>query len=76
MDAGRLEIVQAYADLYVEAHRAGRYSQTRQNDLWIAATAHAARADLYTFNANDFDWIDPAYVTVISLDHQPAQRGS
>ena len=46
VDAGEPEIVQAYAELYAEAIRGGEPSG--ENDLWIAATAKATRAALYT----------------------------
>ena len=65
--AGMPEIVEAYSRLYVEARRAGRYSQTAQNDLWIAATAHAARATIYTVNWKHFEWIDPTYLSVAPI---------
>jgi predicted nucleic acid-binding protein len=67
VDAGHPDVVQAYIDLYCEARRAGRYQQFRQNDLWIAATARAAGAVVYTCNGKDFDWIDPTYVTVVHI---------
>ena len=70
VDVGSPPVVQAYVDLYCEAHRAGRYQHFRQNDLWIAATAHAAGAVVYTCNGRDFDWISPAYLTVVSIDSE------
>lgn len=68
LDAGHPEIVAAYVELYCEARRVGRYREFRQNDLWIAATARVAGAVLYTCNAKDFDWIDPAYVAVVGIE--------
>ena len=68
MDAIHPDIVQAYVELYCEARRAGRYQQFRQNDLWIAAIARVTGAVLYTCNGKDFEWIDPAYVTVVHVD--------
>ncbi len=68
VDAGHPDIVEAYIDLYCEARRLGRYRQFRQNDLWIAATARAAGAVVYTCNGKDFDWIRPAYVAVVQIE--------
>ncbi len=67
VDAGHPDVIHAYIDLYCEARRKGRYKQFRQNDLWIAATARAAGAVVYTCNGKDFDWIDPNYVEVVSI---------
>jgi predicted nucleic acid-binding protein len=68
VDVGHHDIVVAYAELYCDVRRAGRYQQFRQNDLWIAATARASRAVLYTCNGKDFDWIDPAYIMVVNVE--------
>ncbi|MEN6346417.1 MAG: PIN domain-containing protein [Armatimonadia bacterium] len=67
VDAGHPDVVAAYIDLYCEARRRGRYRQFRQNDLWIAATARAAQAVVYTMNGKDFDWIDPAYLKIVHV---------
>ena len=67
VDAGHPDVIQAYVDLYCAACRAGRYRQFRQNDLWIAATARAAGAVLYTLNGKDFDWIDENYIAVVHV---------
>lgn len=67
VDAGHPDVIHAYIDLYIEARRTGHYKQFRQNDLWIAATARAAGAVVYTCNGKDFDWIDPSYVAIVSI---------
>lgn len=65
VDAGHPEVVSAYVELYVMARAAGRYKEFRQNDLWVAATARATRAVVYTCNWRDFEWIDPQFVRVV-----------
>lgn len=71
VEAGHPDIVRAYVELYCAARCAGRYQQFRQNDLWIAATARVSEAVLYTCNGKDFDWIDPAYLTVVRVEQTP-----
>jgi predicted nucleic acid-binding protein len=61
LEAGLPEVVAAYADLYVEDQRQGH--NTKQNDLWIAASAVAADAVLLTCD-QDFDWMSPGLVQV------------
>ena len=65
VDAGPPEIVAAYAELHCEATRGGR--PKGENDLWIAATAKAANAALYTCNGKHFDWMDPDHITVRAI---------
>ena len=50
-----------YADLSVLDLRGGH--NTKDNDLWIAATAKATGAVLLTCD-HDFDWLNPATITV------------
>ncbi len=61
VDAGLPEVVDAYADLTVLDVQGGH--STKDNDLWIAATAKATGAVLLTCD-HDFDWLNPAMITV------------
>ena len=61
VDAGLPEVVDAYADLTVLDLRGGH--NTKDNDRWIAATAKATGAVLLTCD-HDFDWLNPATITV------------
>ncbi len=61
LDAGIPEIVDAYADLTVFDLQGGH--NTKDNDLWIAATAKATNAHLLTCD-HDFDWLNPTIITV------------
>ena len=61
VNAGLPEVVDAYADLTVLDLRGGH--NTKDNDLWIAATAKATGAVLLTCD-HDFDWLNPATITV------------
>ena len=61
VDAGLPEVVDAYADLTVLDVQGGH--NTKDNDLWIAATAKATGAVLLTCD-HDFDWLNPATITV------------
>lgn len=61
LEAGLPEIVAAYARLYFEDQRQGQ--NTKQNDLWIAASAVAADAVLLTCD-RDFEWMSPGLVQV------------
>ncbi len=61
VDAGMPEIVEAYAELHAEARRTGK--SCGENDLWIAATAKAAHATLFTCD-KDFNWMHPDHVAV------------
>ncbi len=61
VSAGAREVVDAYAELYFEATRTG--SPRGENDLWIAATAKATGAALFTCDA-DFGWLDPHHLCV------------
>ncbi|MCK4324197.1 MAG: PIN domain-containing protein [Armatimonadetes bacterium] len=65
IDAGEPEIVEAYVELYCVAKSTGQSmgQDSGQNDLWIAATAMAAGAAIYTCD-HDFDWLHPKYLTV------------
>ena len=62
VDAGLPEIVEAYAELHAEATKTGQ--PKGENDLWIAATAKAVGAELYTCNGGHFAWMHPAHLTV------------
>lgn len=66
VDAGLPEIVEAYAQLYAEATRGGK--PRGENDLWIAATAKATAAALYTCNRKHFEWMDPEHVEVHAVE--------
>jgi tRNA(fMet)-specific endonuclease VapC len=61
VDAGLPEVVESYADLSV-LDRDGGHTM-KDNDLWIAATAKATGAVLLTRD-RDFDWLNPAIITV------------
>ncbi len=61
VDAGLPEVVDAYADLTVLDVQGGH--NTKDNDLWIAATAKATGAVLLTCD-HDFDWLNSATITV------------
>jgi predicted nucleic acid-binding protein len=61
VDAGIAEIVGTYADLTVLDVRGGH--NTKDNDLWIAATANATGAVLLTCD-HDFDWLNPDFIPV------------
>jgi predicted nucleic acid-binding protein len=61
VDAGIPDIVDAYADLTVLDVQGGH--NTKDNDLWIAATAKATGAHLLTCD-HDFDWLSPAIIAV------------
>ncbi len=64
VDAGLPEIVEAYVDLYCFARKSGKaIAQHDQNDLWIAATAQATAATLYTCD-DDFNFLHPQHITV------------
>ena len=57
-------VIDAYADIYVDARNLGRHSGPRsQNDLWIAATAKAADAALLTSD-KDFAWMSGRHIEV------------
>lgn len=61
VEAGLPEVVEAYAELYFEAHSKGR--SHGENDLWIAASARATGAVLLTCDT-DFKWLSPKFVRV------------
>ncbi len=61
VDAGLPDVVDAYADLTVLDVQGGH--NTKDNDLWIAATAKATGAVLLTCD-HDFDWLNPETITV------------
>ena len=62
VDAGLSQVVDAYADLTVLDVHGGH--NTKDNDLWIAATAKATGAVLLTCD-HDFDWLNPETITVV-----------
>jgi tRNA(fMet)-specific endonuclease VapC len=64
VDAGMREIVEAYAELHYEATRSGK--PRGQNDLWIAATAQATGATLFTCDT-DFAWMHPDLLAVCCI---------
>jgi len=57
VDAGEPLVVAEYAELHARSRREGH--PIGDNDLWIAATALAVRAQLIT-NDTDFDWLHPS----------------
>lgn len=59
IDAGRVEVVNAYSDVYVLSRGLG-YTMG-QNDMWIAATCLASGAQLVTTDG-DFDWLHPEVI--------------
>jgi len=61
VDAGLPSVVQAYADIYA-ADQAGGHN-TGQNDMWISATAKAAKAVFLTCD-DDCVWMNPDLVAV------------
>ena len=62
VDAGLSQVVDAYADLTVLDVHGGH--NTKDNDLWIAATAKATGTVLLTCD-HDFDWLNPETITVV-----------
>jgi len=71
IEIDRPAIIDAYAALYCVAHSQGRAIwQKNQNDLWLAATAHATGAVLVTQDA-DFDFLHPEHITVESIPQTP-----
>lgn len=52
-------IIDAYARIDIHCRRSGR--PIGENDLWIAATAHATGARLVTTDS-DFDHLDPIFL--------------
>ncbi len=64
VEAGLPQVVEAYIEIAPVAQRQGQSIATQnQNDLWIAATARAAGAVLYTCD-KDFQFLDPDFVRV------------
>jgi len=64
VEAGLPQVVEAYIEIAPVAQRQGQAIATQnQNDLWIAATARAAGAVLYTCD-KDFQFLDPDFVRV------------
>lgn len=61
VELGHAPLVQAYAELYAAATRLGQ--PRGENDLWIAATAKAAKAELVTCDT-DFGWLGDYQVLV------------
>ena len=61
INAGKRFVVDAYVQLYSVSRGSGR--AMGQNDLWIAATALATAAELYTCD-EDFCFLHPEFVTV------------
>ena len=74
VNAGEPEIVNAYVELYNIALGSGQSmgQESGQNDLWIAATALATRAEIYTCD-KDFNWLHSQYLTVHYI---PKSNGS
>lgn len=64
VNAGLPDVVDAYAELYAASYATG--NSTGDNDLWIAATAKATGSVLLTRDT-DFDWMDPALLTIESV---------
>jgi len=67
IDAGKRAVVDAYVELYCICRRNGQ--ALGQNDLWIAATALAAGAELYTCD-DDFSFLNPDPITVHYIPEQ------
>lgn len=65
VEVGRPEVVAAYAVLHTLNRDHG--CNLGQNDLWIAATAHALRVPLITAD-RDFDRLPPGSVSLIRID--------
>jgi len=64
VSVGLPEVVAAYIELAPVAQRQGQAIATQnQNDLWVAATARATGAVLYTCD-RDFQFLDPHFVRV------------
>lgn len=61
IDVGEPEIVKAYSELYYAGQCDGK--PCGENDIWIAATAMAAHAQVLTCDS-DFKWLDPHFITV------------
>jgi len=61
VNAGQRFVVDAYVGLYAVARSSGQ--AIGQNDLWIAATALATGADLYTCD-DDFCFLSPQHLLV------------
>jgi tRNA(fMet)-specific endonuclease VapC len=53
-------VIEAYARIDAHNQRIGR--PMGQNDMWIAATAHATQATLLTTDS-DFDHLNPGFLT-------------
>jgi len=64
VEMDRPAVIEAYAMLYCVARREGQaIHDPNQNDLWIAATAHATGAVLLTQDG-DFGFLHPKYIQV------------
>jgi predicted nucleic acid-binding protein len=68
VEAGDPQIVEAHAELFVAMRR--QKQNTGQNDLWIAATARVAGAELITTDA-DFLWMHPSLIVVHHIPRTP-----
>lgn len=68
VDAGHLDVVRGYADLYYEDQQGGH--NTGENDLWIAATAKATGAILLTTDG-DFTWLSPNLIRLERVPMRP-----
>jgi len=65
LDINHPMVLEAYGELDHFSDRIGR--PMGKNDVWIAATAKAARIPLLTTDA-DFDHLSPAHLTRIRVD--------
>lgn len=65
IDINRWEILHAYGE--IDHYNRSASVTMGQNDIWIAATAHATRATLLTTD-RDFDHLDGNYLTRIWFD--------
>jgi len=71
VEVDRPPVIEAYAMLYCVARLRGRSIwQKNQNDLWLAATAHATDAVLMTQDA-DFEFLHPEHIRVERVPQVP-----
>lgn len=64
VEIDRPPIIDSYVELYCVAHESGHAIwQKNQNDLWLAATAHATGATLLTMD-RDFHFLHPEHIRV------------
>lgn len=68
IDINRVEILDAYADIYDFLHRVRKPAHPiGENDMWIAATARASGAMLVTMDRH-FDHLHPDYIKRLWID--------